>query len=192
MGMSRTEEEAAAAAIAERLNDPLVAQSLASLLDHVELLSILVGGLDQLVSRSEVISQSMVEGVDDLRAMAAGNPGDAPVDFGAVVSAGRQLAGVLPKAAPGMVHAVESGAIDTLLGSDLVSTEAVDQISLLARGLVKGGDRFAAQPVQIGGLLALGKLLKDPDINRALSYFATVAKSVGQELAASSSTSHKS
>ena len=46
-----------------------------------------------------------------------------------------------------------------------------------------GSERFAKDPIEVGGMFSLLGLLKDPDINRSLSFFATVAKSVGQELA---------
>jgi hypothetical protein len=178
-------------ALAERLADPQVANSLASLLDHADLLAILVEGLDQFVSRSEVIGDSLLASIGDLRSTVQNSPGlkDSGVSVQQVTESAASLAAVLPKAAPGMVAAVESGAIDRLLSSDLVSPEAVDQIATLARGLARGKEEFSARPVDIGGPLSLLRLLKDPDINRALSYFATVAKAVGEELARPSTPS---
>ena len=70
----------------------------------------------------------------------------------------------------------------TLIATAEVSAGALDQVDTLARGLVRGSNDFAGQPVEIGGPLTLLKLLKDPDINRALSFFATVARAVGREL----------
>jgi hypothetical protein len=172
-------------ALADRLADPQVANALASLLDHADLLAILVEGLDQLVSRSEIIGDSLLANITDLRTTVENSPGlkDSGVGVQEVAESAASLAAVLPKAAPGMVAAVESGAIDRLLASDLVSPEAVDQVAVLARGFARGKEDFAQRPVEVGGLLSLPKLLRDPDVNRALSYFATVAKAVGQELA---------
>lgn len=172
-------------ALQARLADPQVANALASLLDHAELLAILVEGLDQFVSRSEIIGDSLLANISDLRTTVENSPGlkESGVSFQEVTESAASLAGVLPKAAPGMVAAVESGAIDRLLSSDLVSPEAVDQVAVLARGFARGKDDFANRPVEVGGALSLMRLLKDPDVNRALSYFATVAKAVGQELA---------
>jgi Protein of unknown function (DUF1641) len=177
-------------ALGERLADPRVANALASLLDHADLLAVLVEGLDQLVSRSEIIGDSLLENITDLRSTVENSPGikDSGVGVQEITESAASLAAVLPRAAPGMVAAVESGAIDRLLGSDLVSPEAVDQIAVLARGFARGKDDFANRPVEVGGLLSLPKLLKDPDVNRALSYFATVAKAVGQELAKPTTT----
>lgn len=174
----------AQSALSARLNDPQVANSLASLLDHADLLALLVEGLDQLVARSEIIGDSLLSNITDLRSTVENNPAlkDSGVSMQELTESAASLAAVLPKAAPGMVSAVESGAIDRLLSSDLVSPAAVEQIAVLARGFVRGKDEFASRPVEVGGPLSLVKLLKDPDINRALSYFATVAKAVGREL----------
>jgi hypothetical protein len=182
---------AASSALAARLDDPQVANALASLLDHADLLAILVEGLDQLVSRSEIIGDSLLANITDLRTTVENSPGlkESGVSVQELTESAASLAGVLPKAAPGMVAAVESGAIDRLLSSDLVSPAAVEQIAVLARGFVRGKDDFASRPVQVGGPLSLVKLLKDPDINRAITYFATVAKAVGQELAHPPTTS---
>ena len=137
-----------------------------------------------MVSRSEVISDSLIAGLTELRGAVETTEDRAGVDPQGVVRAGLSLASVLPKAAPGMVAAAESGAIERILGSDLVSTQAVSQIEILARGFTRGSAQFDRAPVDVGGPVSLVKLFRDPDINRALRYFATVAKSIGQELAA--------
>jgi len=184
MTLTPTREEAAQAALSARLNDPAVADALASLLDRAELLAVLVEGLDQFISRSEVIGDNLLGGISELRTAVASNTAlkDSGVDLKALAEAGASLAAVLPQAAPGMVAAVETGAIDKLFASGVVGPEAVDQVAILAQGLVGGSRAFVTDPVEIGGPLSLLRLLKDPDINRALSFFATVARSVGQEI----------
>jgi|GEM_PF-623714 len=170
----------AAGAIAARLSDPATVNALGSILDHVDLLAILIEGLDQMVSRSEVIGDSIVDGLAEVRGATESTA--RPVDVGAVVRSGIALAGVLPQATPGMVAAVESGAIDKLLASGVVSGEALDQVAMLARGLVKGTEDFGNSPVEVNGIMSLPKLLKDPDIRRSLSFFATVAKAIGKQI----------
>ena len=145
----------------QRLADPAVADALASLLDHAELVAVLLEGLDQLVARSEVIGDSVLAGVTEVREAIAG--ADLPLARDVDV--------------PRIVETTTR-----LVQSDLLDPAAVDTISLLARGLVRGGDDFVADPVPVTGVLSLGKVLKDPDVRRALSYFATVAKAVGREL----------
>lgn len=173
-------------ALEDKLADPAVAASLLSLLTHADLVAVLLEGLDQLVGRSETIGGSLMEGLVDLRATVDANEtlGRTGVDMASLLDSLLTLASVLPTAAPGMAAAVESGTIDKVFASDLVSPEAVDTVSLLARGMVRGGRQFAADPIRVEGPFSLLRLLKDPDVARALSFGATVAKAVGQELAA--------
>lgn len=178
MTVTPAESGADRAALDSRLSDPQVVNALATLLDHADLLAVLVEGLDQFVSRSEVIGDSLIAGIHELQ----GAEGAAEVDLAETAQSALSLAAVLPKAAPGMVYAVESGAIDKLLASGVVSAEALPQVELLARALAQGSLDFDRRPVEVGGPVSLVKLLRDPDINRALSFFATVAKAVGREL----------
>ena len=153
----------AADPLEQRLADPAIASALASLLDHAELVAVLLEGLDQLVARSEVIGDSVLAGVTEVREALSGTDRPLVLDVD------------LPRIADTATRLVQS---------DLLDPTAVDTISLLARGLVRGGDDFAASPVPVTGVLSLGKVFKDPDVRRALSYFATVAKAVGRELEA--------
>lgn len=180
MTLSESGTASGHAALSEKLDDPQVASALVRLLDHMDLLALLTEGLDQFVARSEVIGDSLVAGLTEIREA----EGADSVDLGALVSSGMSLARALPQAAPGMVYAVESGAMDKLLASGVVSAEALPQVEMLARATARGSAEFARNPIEVGGALSLLRLLKDPDINRALSFFATVAKTVGQELAA--------
>ncbi len=152
---------AAHAALSARLDDPTIAGALSSLLDRADLLAVLLDALDGFIGRSEVIGNSLADGFTELRSTMAGNEN--------LQKAGADIPRILDTAT-------------RVVSSDLLDPAAVDRISVLARGLVRGGDKFDADPVSVGGPLSLLKLLKDPDINRAISYFATVAKAVGQEI----------
>lgn len=178
---SPEQQQAALAGLVSRLQDPNVANSLATVLDHADLLALLVEALDGFVARSEVIGDNLASGLTEIR-----GSGDSEVDLPGLIQSGMSLASVAPKAVPGLVNAVESGAIDKLLSAGVVSAEALPQVEMLARGLARGSEQYAATPVEVGGLLSLPKLLKDPDIARALSFFATVAKAVGKEISDSS------
>lgn len=168
------------AALEARLSDPRTVEALGVLLDHADLLAVLVEGLSGLVARSEVIGDSVLDGVKELRETAAGVQGE--LDLAGLASAGVSLAGVLPQAAPRLVSAVTSGALDKLLATAEVSAGALDQVELLARGMVAGSEDFATRPVEVSGPVSLVKVMRDPDIKRAISFFATVAKAVGREL----------
>lgn len=166
-----TPDSALSPKLVAKLAEPGVTESLTSLLSHADLIAILVEGLDGLLSRSELIGNSLLEGFAELQTTAKENEALAGSDINLEELLGSvlQLAAIVPKAAPGL--------------ADAAATGAVDKLALLGHGLVKGDDRFASDPVKVGGPISLLRLLKDPDINRALSYFATVAKAVGQELA---------
>lgn len=193
MTLTLSRSQAAQDELSARLGDPVVAEALTSLLDRAELLAVLLQGLDQFVARSEVIGDSLLASLAELRATAGSSTllAGTQVDLKAVAEAAASLAAVLPKAAPGMVAAVETGAIDKLFASGVVGTEAVEQVAVFAHGLVKGSRAFANDPVRIGGPISLLRLLKDPDINRALSFFATIAKSIGREIATAQPTNQR-
>ena len=152
--------------VAAKLQDPKVAASLATLLDHADLLAVIVEALDGFVARSEVIGDSLIASLGELRTIADSDANPlAGFDFDQIKSL-----------------------TQTLAGSDLFKPEAVEALGLLARGMSQGSARFETTPVKVGGLFSLGKLLKDPDINRAISFTMTLAKSVGQELDAATPT----
>lgn len=161
MTLAPSTGSAARTHLVDRLGDPSVAASLEVLLDHADLLAILVEGLDGFVARSEVIGDSLVSGLDDLR----GVTGDGGGLDGAAAELGRL-----------------KDAAASLMQSDLLKPEALEQLGVLSRGLARGGERYAATPVEITGVRSMARLLKDPDIKRALGYVATLAQAIGQEL----------
>lgn len=175
MTLAATREEAASAELSARLHDPAVAASLVTLLDHADLLAIIAVSLDGFIARSDVIGDSLVDGVTELRAVMGATESD--FDPAALLSAVKSLAGSLPQLAPSVVAAVESGAFD--------------QVNALVAGLAQGSAEFETSPVQVTGALSLLRLLKDPDINRAISYAATVARALGRELGATAAPSPK-
>jgi len=74
-------------ALAERLLDPKTANALNTLLDHADLLAVVVTGLDGLVSRGDTIAESLASGAVELRtAQSAGNG-----ELGQLLLALRQL-----------------------------------------------------------------------------------------------------
>ena len=162
MTLAPDREKNATTALAEQLRDPKVAASLAILLDHADLLAVLVQGLDGFLERSEVIGDSLLASLGDLRTIV----GDAEASTGIDLQQLTEL----------------KNTATSLMSSDLLKPEALDAIGLLARGAAKGSRQYDAQPVHVGGIFSLAKLLKDPDISRALSFVATLGKAIGQEL----------
>jgi hypothetical protein len=160
------------AALAERLADPRVAASLNTLLDHADLLAILVTGLDALISRGDTITDSLAGGVRELRA--AGE--QTQTDAARMVTALQQLSAL----APPLLDKLP--VLENLLGSDLADPRVIDIASSASRAIVKGADQAQATQPKITGIRALLRALKDPDVSRALGFVMSIAKALGKEL----------
>ena len=129
---------AATDALTAKLDDPQTAAALLTLLDHVDLLAILVQGLSGMIERSETIGASIGDGIVELRQTFAANPAlqGRDVNPDEIVSSLIALAGALPAATPGIVAAAESGVIDRILGLGLVvlETQGLEEIHVDDRG----------------------------------------------------------
>lgn len=174
-------QQASLDTLMERLDDPQVAAALTNLLDHADLLAILIVGLDGLVGRSETIGAALIEGIDDLRGIAGNGNGE----LSGVVASLTALSGALPKLTPAVTQMVDSGVIDSVLQSGITDPALMNEVSRIGRGLTAGAASAKTDPIEVNGIFSAVKLLKDPDIQRAVSYFAAVAKSIGVELAKS-------
>lgn len=151
--------------LAAKLADPAVAASLASLLSHADLVALLVEGLDGLITRAEVIGDALIGGIQELKATVDATDADrAGPSFAELLAAFRTLIDRAPALA------------------ELATPELVRQLAVAGRGVEAGTVAFAEDPVQIKGVMSVPKLFKDPDIARAISYLATVAKALGREL----------
>jgi len=62
-------------ALAERLLDPKTANALNTLLDHADLLATVVSGMDALISRGDIITESLGSGFAELRGANGGGGG---------------------------------------------------------------------------------------------------------------------
>lgn len=170
------------AAILARLEDPTVAAGLHNLLDHVDLLAILVVGLDKMVARSEVIGDALVEGVAEIRS-AAGDAGPTePFDIAALLNSLVALSAALPKLTPGLTRVAEADLIDDVIDSGIVSHDSMQQIGMLGRALTAGAAAAESEPLQIKGALSMLRHLRDPDVARGLGYTLNILKAVGREL----------
>lgn len=166
----------------DRLDDPAVAASLNSLLDHADLLAVLVTGLDGLVRRGDQISDSLSSAVDELRgaSFTANLPGLDQVksELGSIDV--QSLAASLASLASAMVAATP--ALNKILQSPLVDPEAADVLAELGQALVEGKAAAAADPGGPKGLFGLWRVSKDRDINRGLGFLVQVARSFGKQL----------
>ena len=160
--------------VRDRLDDPQVAAALNTLLDHADVLAVLVSGLDGFVRRGDTITDTVSSAVAEFRgASAAGIPGaDAlkGVDVQSLVSSLATLSGSVVGATP---------ALNTLLSSGLTDPQAAQVLASLGDSLVDG-KAGAANPPK--GLYGLWKATKDPDVARGLGFLLAVAKSFGRRV----------
>ncbi|MBC7631847.1 DUF1641 domain-containing protein [Aeromicrobium sp.] len=168
-----------AAALRSQLDDPAVAEALSSLLEHADLLAILVVGLDGFLSRSELIGDEMASSFGELREM-LDSPDATGVNPREVVSSLVKLSSALPT----LSRMVDSGLLDSLVSS-IAQPETVERLGVVTKGVADG---LSAPPVQVGGPLSLLRQLKDPDVSRGLGFTLTLLKSIGSELNSHSGT----
>ncbi|AQA05250.1 hypothetical protein BVC93_25845 [Mycobacterium sp. MS1601] len=168
----------------ERLDDPAIAASLNSLLDHADLLAILVAGLDGMIRRGDEISESLSSAVDELRGPAASFTANLPgfdearnelrtIDV-------RSLAVNLASLSKSLMDVTP--VMNKLLHSPLVDPQAADVLAELGQALVDGKAAADADPGGPKGLFGLWRVSKDKDINRGLGFLIQVARAFGRQL----------
>lgn len=145
--------------IRERLDDPKVAESLDTLLDHAELLAVLVTGLDGFVRRGDTISNSLSSALTDLKG--------APLS--SAVPGATALKGVDIQALAASL---------ATLSTTLVAATPV--LAALGEAVVDG--KAAAAGSSPKGLFALWKVTKDPDVGRGMNFMIQVARSFGRRV----------
>jgi hypothetical protein len=158
-----------AATVLARLNEPGTAESLHRLLDHLDLLAILVVGLDGLLRRGDTIAESLGSAVREV--IPADGP---PVDIGQLLSLGQQSVAAAP-ALLAMLPVVERVA-----ASDLGDPRLVDLASAVSRAAVTAA--ADADTGRMKGVRALWRAYRDEDVARALAFTVSVAKALGREL----------
>lgn len=159
-------------AVTERLNDPAVAASLVNLLDHVELLSTLVTGLNGFVERGDTIIESLAAGVAEVRG--AQQPG-AGVDVSGALDSAKTLMGGLNDSLP---H------LNRLFASGLINDELLAVLSLVADAAVEGSANARQKGTTVNGVFGALRSLKDPDVQHGLGLLVEVARSLGTRLRA--------
>ncbi|KQH75982.1 hypothetical protein AO501_18270 [Mycobacterium gordonae] len=164
----------------DRLDDPAIAASLNSLLDHADLLAILVTGLDGFVRRGDQISESVASAVGEIRGASLTVPGfdQVKAELGSVDV--QALAATLASLASALVAAAPT--LNKILNSPLVDPQAADVLAELGEALVEGKAAAAADPGGPKGLFGLWRVSKDKDINRGLGFLIQVARAFGRQL----------
>ena len=152
----------------DRLEDPRTSAALHTLLDNAELIAVLVGGLDGLARKGEVIGDTLAEVLEESRA-AVRSTGLDPIETS------RQLATLIP------TLAAASPAINRILDSPIVEEEPIDVLSETAVALVAGLRAARAQQTKVG-IGGLVRATRDDDVQRGLGFIIEVARAFGRDL----------
>lgn len=161
--------------VRDRLDDPKVAAALNDLLDHADLLAVLVGGLDGLVRRGDDIASNLTSAVGELKGSGVAGAGAlGQIDFAGLAASLTTLSGGLAKATP---------ALNTLLHSVLADPQGAAVVSALGEALVTARTSMPAAPRGMRGMWkTLRAASKDPDVGRGLVYVIEVARAFGRKV----------
>lgn len=189
-------DKASIETLLEKLENPEVVAALSSLLDNVDLLAVLIAGLNGLVQRSELMGEAIIEGFGDIRTMTGGVTAPEEVMglnvkavLGDVSELSKalpeltsmlpQLTSILPKVAPGLAEIADAGLIDEFTRSGLTEARSVDQLGNLLKGVAKG---INSKPVEVSGVLSLVRQVKDPDVSRGLGFALGLLQAIGAQI----------
>jgi hypothetical protein len=156
----------------ERLDDPRVATSLTYILDHADLLAVLVAGIHGFVERGDEIAEAVADGVRELRVAAPGAAELGPVDVAGLLSSLATLSNGVVGATP-TLNSLLALSADPRLGST---------ITMLGEALVEGGEEAAKSPAAPTGVFGLLRVLKDDEVSRGLGLLIQIAKALGRKL----------
>jgi hypothetical protein len=149
----------------ERLGDDRTIEALKQVLDRLELAAFVLDSIDGLLRRSDTIGQALSDDVQDLKK--ASQP-----DL-------LKLKEVL-QAMPALVTAGQ-----TLVRSGMLEPKTVEVLGTIGRSAAASYEEAHTAPKDPKplGVLGLLKAIKDPDVNRALTFVLHMSKAYGQSLA---------
>lgn len=155
-------------AVVERLNDPTVAASLVTLLDNAELLSTLAIGLSAFIERSEVIMDSVAEGVNEFRASGAWEGVEDRPSLGEMTEVAREFAAASP-------------ALKQILNSPMVRPETIDLLGTLSEASTESAARVRDGDARTS-LWATLTSLRDPEVQRGLGFVIEFSRALGRRM----------
>lgn len=155
----------------DRLLEPRVVASLSTLLDHADLVAVAVVALDGVLSRSDVIANSLSAAVGEFRGASVN--GSSPlggVDFKTIASSVGGLAGPLSAATPAL----------TAMLAKASAPQTVEVVSQLSAALAEVNEAGPTENPP-AGVFALMRTLKDPDVSRGIDFFVQMARALGRQ-----------
>lgn len=156
--------------LADRLAEPQVADALLTLLDHADLLAVLVEGVDGLIRRGDDVSATLVDALAEVRATitAPDNP-LAGIEMADVTEALRSVVALSAQAAP---------VLDQIATSGVVNTDTACGLTRLGGALATADAQYRQGQTPTTMRRILGGL-RDKDVRSGLGYLVAVAKALG-------------
>ena len=155
--------------LVDRLSEPQTAAALHLLLDNVELMAVMISGLDGLARKGELIGDTLAEVLAQARAAGQATGLD-------VRATTQQLATLIPTLAEA------SPAINRILESPILEPEPIAVLSEAAEALVAGLQAAQANQTRLS-LWGMWKASKDENVQRGLGFVVEVAKVFGKDIA---------
>lgn len=161
--MSEVLSSSAADRLRARLDDPKVAASLNLLLDNIDGLALAALSVNGFVSRAETISESLADGLGDVKSLSGS------VQY--LAGPTKRLADEAPQIAD---------AAEALLDSGMLSRDVVTLLGAFAAALLEGAETAKRNETSVHGIRATLGLLKDPEVGRGLGLLVEVARALGR------------
>lgn len=161
-------------ALARALSDPEVRASLAVIAANAPTLAALTGVLNGLLQRSPEIVDNVNGVVQNLRD-ASSDPDNGTL--GQVRTAVGSLTDLAPLA-PAL--AARTDTITGFLDSSIVQPDIVEIIGRLGEAAREADERTRGKQMQVGGVFALMRELKDPKVQETLAFLVEFAKVFGE------------
>ena len=155
--------------LVDRLAEPQKLAALNSLVDNLELIAVIVAGLDGLARKGDTIADTVTEVIGQVRAATRATGMDPRETT-------EQLATLIPtlaEAAPA-IHRVASSAI--------VHEDAVAVVGEASEALIEGYENASSRGTKLGAV-GLLKATGDADVQRGLGFLVEVARVLGRKLA---------
>lgn len=154
--------------LVQRLGEPSTLMAIHSLLDHAELLAVVVAGLDGLARKGDVISDTIAEVITEARAAGRATGLD-------VRSTSQQLATLIP------TFAEAAPAIARVAHSAIVDEDAIAVVGSTGTALSAAYRKAQEEKPRVGAL-GLVRATRDDDVQRGLGFLIEVARQIGKEL----------
>lgn len=158
--------------IRDRLNDPVVAQAVVLLLDHVEGLAVLAMGTDGFLRRGNTIMDTLADALGDAKAVAAASD----LDLATAREQAQQLLRLTGSVAE------SSGDISMLLQSGMLRGEVLTLLGQTADALVEAREQATDAEPEITGPVSAFRVLRDPEVQKGLTFLVGVARSLGRRM----------